>query len=108
MSENLKKMISYYRPYRRVFLADMFFAILASFIALVIPLIVRYVTSTIIYMDQEEMVRQVLFLGILMVILVGVSCYCNYFISNYGHVMGAKIEYDMRAGIDVKDYHRFI
>ena len=99
MSENLKKMISYYRPYRKVFLADMFFAILASFIALVIPLIVRYVTSTIIYMDQEEMVRQVLFLGILMVILVGVSCYCNYFISNYGHVMGAKIEYDMRAEI---------
>lgn len=99
MSENLKKMISYYRPYRRVFLADMFFAILASFIALVIPLIVRYVTSTIIYMDQEEMVRQVLFLGILMVILVGISCYCNYFISNYGHVMGAKIEYDMRAEI---------
>lgn len=99
MSENLKKMISYYRPYRRVFLADMFFAILASFIALVIPLIVRYVTSTIIYMDQKEMVRRVLFLGILMVILVGVSCYCNYFISNYGHVMGAKIEYDMRAEI---------
>lgn len=99
MSENLKKMISYYRPYRKVFLADMFFAILASFIALVIPLIVRYVTSTIIYMDQEEMVRQVLILGILMVILVGVSCYCNYFISNYGHVMGAKIEYDMRAEI---------
>ena len=51
MSENLKKMISYYRPYRRVFFADMFFAILASLIALVIPLIVRYVTSTVIYME---------------------------------------------------------
>ncbi|MDE6903395.1 MAG: ABC transporter ATP-binding protein/permease [Lachnospiraceae bacterium] len=99
MSENLKKMISYYRPYRRVFLADMFFAILASFIALVIPLIVRYVTSTLIYMDRGEMLRQVLLLGILMVILVGASCYCNYFISNYGHVMGAKIEYDMRGEI---------
>lgn len=34
-----------------------------------------------------------------MVVLVGISCYCNYFISNYGHVMGAKIEYDMRAEI---------
>ncbi len=99
MSENLKKMISYYRPYRRVFFADMFFAILASLIALVIPLIVRYVTSTVIYMEQEEMVRQVLYLGSLMVVLVGISCYCNYFISNYGHVMGAKIEYDMRAEI---------
>ncbi|MCI8875234.1 MAG: ABC transporter ATP-binding protein [Lachnospiraceae bacterium] len=99
MSENLKKMISYYRPYRRVFFADMLFAILASLIALVIPLIVRYVTSTVIYMEQEEMVRQVLYLGSLMVVLVGISCYCNYFISNYGHVMGAKIEYDMRAEI---------
>ena len=99
MSENLKKMISYYRPYRRVFFADMFFVILASLIALVIPLIVRYVTSTVIYMEQEEMVRQVLYLGSLMVVLVGISCYCNYFISNYGHVMGAKIEYDMRAEI---------
>lgn len=99
MSENLKKMISYYRPYRRVFVADMFFAILASFIALVIPLIVRYVTSTVIYMEQGEMVRQVLILGIFMIILVGVSCYCNYYISNYGHVMGAKIEYDMRGEI---------
>ena len=99
MSENLKKMISYYRPYRRVFFADMFFAMLASLIALVIPLIVRYVTSTVIYMEQEEMVRQVLYLGSLMVVLVGISCYCNYFISNYGHVMGAKIEYDMRAEI---------
>ncbi|MCM1258357.1 MAG: ABC transporter ATP-binding protein/permease [Roseburia sp.] len=99
MSTNLKKMISYYRPYRRVFLADMFFAILASAIALVIPLIVRYVTSTIIYMEPEEVWSKVLFLGMIMVILVAVSCYCNYFISNYGHVMGARIEYDMRAEI---------
>lgn len=99
MSKNLKKMISYYRPYRRVFFADMFFAILASLIALLIPLIVRYVTSTVIYMEQGEMVRQVLYLGCLMVVLVGISCYCNYYISNYGHVMGAKIEYDMRAEI---------
>ena len=34
-----------------------------------------------------------------MIGLVAVSCYCNFFISDYGHVMGAKIEYDMRAEI---------
>ena len=34
-----------------------------------------------------------------MLALVAVECYCNFFISNYGHVMGAKIEYDMRAEI---------
>lgn len=90
MSKNLKKMISYYKPYRSVFLADMFFAILASVIALAIPLIARYITSSVIYLDKEEVLRQTLLLGAGMVVLVVISCYCNFFISNYGHVMGAK------------------
>ncbi len=99
MNKNLKKMISYYQPYRRIFAADMFFAITASAVALAIPLIARYITSTIIYLDKEEVLRQTLILGLIMVGMVAVSCYCNYFISNYGHVMGAKIEYDMRREI---------
>ncbi len=99
MSKNLKKMISYYKPYRGVFLADMFFAILASMIALAIPLIARYITSSVIYLEKDEVLRQTLLLSAGMVLLVAISCYCNFFISNYGHVMGAKIEYDMRAEI---------
>ncbi|MCI9378484.1 MAG: ABC transporter ATP-binding protein [Eubacterium sp.] len=99
MRENLKKMLSYYRPYRRVFAADMFFAILASVIALAIPLIARFITSNIIYLEKSEVLKQTLLLGVLMVGLVLVSCYCNFYISNYGHVMGAKIEYDMRSEI---------
>ncbi len=99
MCKNLKKMLSYYRPYRRVFIADMFFAILASVIALAIPLIARYITSSIIYLDKTQVLEQTLWLGALMVALVAVSCYCNFFITNYGHVMGAKIEYNMRSEI---------
>ena len=99
MDKNLKKMISYYKPYRKVFAADMFFAVLASAIALVLPLIVRYITSTVIFMEKEEALYRTIWLGVIMAALVAVSCYCNYFISNYGHVMGAKIEFDMRAEI---------
>ncbi len=99
MSKNLKKMISYYRPYLGVFTADMIFAIIASAVSLAIPLIARYITSTIIYMDKTEVLHHVLLLGVMMIGLVAVSCYCNFFISDYGHVMGAKIEYDMRAEI---------
>ena len=54
MRETLKKMISYYKPYKGVFFTDMFFAIMASAVALVIPLVVRYVTSTVIYMDRDK------------------------------------------------------
>lgn len=99
MSKNLKKMISYYRPYLGVFTADMIFAIIASAVSHAIPLIARYITSTIIYMDKMEVLHHVLLLGAMMIGLVAVSCYCNFFISDYGHVMGAKIEYDMRAEI---------
>lgn len=99
MNKNLKKMISYYKPYRNVFAADMFFAVTASAIALALPLIVRYITSVVIFMEKEEAFYRTILLGALMAALVAVSCYCNYFISNYGHVMGAKIEFDMRAEI---------
>lgn len=99
MKENLKKMISYYKPYKGVFFADMFFAIMASAIALVIPLVVRYVTSTVIYMDKEKAIESLIVIAIIVTILILFQCYCNYYISNYGHVMGAKIEYDMRAEI---------
>ena len=94
-----KRMRDYYKPYKKIFYADMFFAILASIITLLIPLVVRYITSTVIYFAPEEALQTILKLGLLMTGLILFQCYCNYFIANYGHVMGAKIEYDMRAEI---------
>lgn len=99
MSRNMKKMISYYRPYLKIFLTDMFFAVAAAVIALLIPLVVRYVTSTVIFMSADEALKHILVIGAVMTALVLFQCYCNFYISNYGHVMGARIEYDMRAEI---------
>lgn len=95
----LKRLMAYYRPYRGVFFTDMFFAFVSAAVALVIPLVVRYVTSTVIYMDGEAAREMILKLGLMMFVLVIVQWYSNYYISNYGHVMGARIEYDMRAEI---------
>lgn len=99
MLVNLKKMCSYYKKYMGVFLADMFFAITSAVIALLIPLAVRHVTYHVIYLEPSESIKQIILIGIGMTILVLFQCYCNYFITNYGHVMGAKIEYDLRAEI---------
>lgn len=96
---NLKKMIRYYKPYRGVFAADMLFALLAAGTTLVIPIIVRYITTDVIRRPPEEALHTILFLALFMAALVALECYCKYFISNYGHVMGAKMEYDMRAEI---------
>ncbi len=99
MDKNLKKMISYYKPYQGIFWADMFFAALSASVALTLPLIVRYVTSTLIYMEPAEILAKVKWLAGLLLVMVAVDCYSKFFIANYGHVMGAKIEYDMRAEI---------
>lgn len=99
MERKLKKLASYYRPYLSLFLADMFFAILGAGVTLVIPLIVRYITNHVITMEAGAALHKIAGMAVLMLALVAVECFCNYFISNYGHVMGAKIEYDMRAEI---------
>jgi ATP-binding cassette subfamily B protein len=99
MRNNLKKMISYYKPYRHIFWADMFFAVLSAAVALIIPLVVRYVTSTLIYMEADEILRQIGYIAVFLFALLAVDCFSRFFIGNYGHVMGAKMEYDMRAEI---------
>lgn len=99
MSENLKKMISYYKPYRGIFWADMFFATLSAAIALVLPLVVRYVTYTLAYYEKDVILSQIKWIAVFLLLLVAIDWYSKFFIANYGHVMGAKIEYDMRAEI---------
>ncbi len=94
-----KRLISYYKPYKKVFFADMFFAFLGAVTTLIIPLIIRYITGTLVYRPRGEMLEGVMICALVMVVLVLIQCYSNYFISNYGHVMGAKIEYDMRNEI---------
>ena len=77
----------------------MMFAMIGAAITLVIPLMVRYITGTVVLLPIEEASSTIIRLGIFMVLLVIVEGYCNYFIGYYGHVMGAKIEHDMRNEI---------
>lgn len=77
----------------------MFFAIIGAIITLVIPLIVRYITNEVVYFEMEAAVKTIWQLGILMVVLVAIEFGCNYFMVYYGHVMGTKMEADMRRDI---------
>lgn len=94
-----KKFLSYYKPYKGLFAADMFFACLGAVVTLVIPLIIRYITNQVIYLEESEAFRTILILGLGMLGMVVLECYCNFFIAYYGHQMGARMEYDMRNEI---------
>lgn len=91
--------LSYYKPFKGIFAADMFFAFLGAATTLVIPLIVRYITGKVVFMPKDQILRTIAVLGAAMTVLVLIQCFSNYFIGNYGHVMGAKIEFNMRKEI---------
>lgn len=94
-----KKLFGYYKPYRGLFLADMFFAFLGAAVSLVIPLIVRYITGNVVYEEKDIMLKHIIILVAVMIVMVLIECYSNYFIGYYGHMMGAKIEFGMRNEI---------
>ncbi len=96
---NMKKFLSYYKPYKKIFAADMFFACLGAAVTLIIPLIIRYITNDVIYRPAGESLKIILSLTGIMAVLIILEFYCNYFIANYGHIMGAKMEYNMRNEI---------
>ncbi len=95
----MKKFLSYYKPYKKIFAADMFFACLGAAVTLIIPLIIRYITNDVIYRPAGESLKIILSLTGIMAVLIILEFYCNYFIAYYGHIMGAKMEYNMRNEI---------
>ena len=99
MKEKLKKLFAYYGPYKSLFYSDMFFAILGAAVTLVIPLVVRHITNEVVYFEAARAREALLMLGALMVALVLLEIFCNFYIAYFGHIMGAKMEADMRRDI---------
>ena len=99
MKEKLKKLFAYYGPYKSLFYSDMFFAILGAAVTLVIPLVVRHITNEVVYFEKPQAREAILMLGGLMVALVLLEIFCNFYIAYFGHIMGAKMEADMRRDI---------
>ena len=69
-TDKWKKLIGYYKPYKKVFWADMFFALLGAVTTLILPLIIRYITNNVIYRPKQEMMTAVLICAGIMIALV--------------------------------------
>jgi ATP-binding cassette subfamily B protein len=100
MSSRAKKFISYYKPYKLLFFSDMFFALTAAALSLIYPLIVRYITNDLLgKYDISQVFATVIKLAFVMIGLAILEFVSNFYIAYQGHVMGAKMEYDMRNDI---------
>lgn len=94
--ELLRRFIPYYKKYLGTMTADLFCAALTTVCELVLPLIMRYITNTGLRDLASLSVKTVAGLGILYLVLRVIDCIAGYYMANTGHVMGARIETDMR------------
>lgn len=95
-----KKFTAYYKPYKNLFYADMLCALILSAIDLIFPLIVRYLLNDVyVLKDGNKIIRYVVYIGIALLLMYIIRYFCQYFITSWGHVMGAKMEKDMRRDI---------
>ncbi|SHE27316.1 ATP-binding cassette, subfamily B [Tissierella praeacuta DSM 18095] len=92
----IKRFASYYKPYKKLFFTDMFFALLISISDLVFPLFTRKMINEIIPEGRMDLLVRWTIVMIFLFILRYAS---NYFVLYWGHILGVKIEHDMRRDI---------
>lgn len=92
----LKKFISYYRPYRAVFYFDLFCAAVISVVDLAYPQFLRSLTKTLFTGNKSAILGALPWLFLILLIMYTIQSLCKYYVTCQGHIMGAKMERDMR------------
>jgi len=99
MKTKKKTLLSYYGPFKGLLALDLLFAMTGAGVSLSIPLIVRYITNQVIYDESGAAWNTIIFLSALMLGLLVLELACNFYITYWGHMMGARMEYGMRSEI---------
>jgi ATP-binding cassette subfamily B protein len=92
----LKKFISYYRPYRAVFYFDLFCAAVISVVDLAYPQLLRSLTKTLFTGNKSTILGALPWLFLILLMMYTIQSLCKYYVTCQGHIMGAKMERDMR------------
>ena len=96
MNFRLKKFLSYYKPYLGLFVFVMLCSFIVAGMNLVFPLLTRHITKNVLQGNQSGIYRQIIIMGLLMLGLIVLYLFCNFFVDYKGHAMGAMMERDMR------------
>ncbi|MDR1627173.1 MAG: ABC transporter ATP-binding protein/permease [Oscillospiraceae bacterium] len=97
--QRLKKLISYYKPYKKMFFSYLFMSLMSGLISISIPAMMRYVTNNAINFEYTAAVKTILILFGAAIIMLILQYGCNYYVMFTGSLMGANIENDMRNEI---------
>ena len=96
--EKTKRFIKYYNPYKKIFVFDMICAFTAAGVDLIFPVVVRFLLDEAIGKGGAP-INLIIKIGFMLLGLYILQYGCNYFVTAWGHIMGARMEYDMRNDI---------
>jgi ATP-binding cassette subfamily B protein len=94
-----KKFIRYYKPYQLLFYSDMFCALIVSAIDLAFPQILSTLTKGLFTHSPAEILNTLGYVGAGLIVMYLIRYGCQYYITSWGHVMGARMESDMRQDL---------
>ena len=97
MNSRTRKFLSYYKPYLKLFYADIACALVVSVTALLLPLCANYITKSLLNGSMPITLHQIYGMGAVMLVLLIIHVVCNMFVDYQGHMMGARMERDMRS-----------
>ena len=92
----IKKFIHYYGPYKAVFFIDLICAAVISLVDLAYPQILRTMTKTLFTQDKDIILHALPVIAASLFVMYIVQSLCKYYVPYQGHMMGAKMERDMR------------
>ena len=96
---NLRRFMPYYGKYKGIMIKDLLCSALTTICELLLPLIVREITTRVSTNEASLTVNYILLLGATYLVLRIIDAAAYYYMANTGHVMGAKIETDMRRDL---------
>ena len=97
----IKKFIHYYGPYKAVFFIDLICAAVISLVDLAYPQILRTMTKTLFTQDKDIILHALPVIAASLFVMYIVQSLCKYYVTYQGHMMGAKMERDMRRELFV-------
>ncbi|AAK79580.1 ATP-binding cassette subfamily B protein [Clostridium acetobutylicum] len=94
-----KKFIKYYKPYKFLFFTDMICALIVCLVDLSFPIILSYLSKNFFIKDRDTVLTGIIYIAVGLAIMYVAKYFCQYFIASWGHIMGARMETDMRQDL---------
>ncbi len=92
----LKKFISFYKPYKKLFFMDLIAAFIAALCDLVYPMMTRTLVNDSI---PNKNIRLIVVFAVILLIIFLIKALCGYFMQYWGHVVGVRMQGDMRRDV---------